>query len=95
MSDSENFRQVNRAHNKKKKEKFRKKHAKPTENEEGHKSPDEADLNEKEKFERAKKKNPKAFALNSFVAAERQFRRLHIKLNYKKFFSTINFVRIM
>ena len=73
MSDSENFKQVNRPHNRKKKDKFKKKNA--NEEDQGHKSPDESELNDKEKFERAKKNNPKAFAINSFVAAERNFRR--------------------
>jgi ribosome biogenesis protein BMS1 len=84
MSESEH--QVNKAHNRKK-DKFKKKSFKKNKfNAENIDYPDEdnqadnrndkdADGANKDEYSKDKLKNPRAFAINSFVAAERQFRR--------------------
>lgn len=74
--------QVNKSHNRKK-EKYKKgkknssfedlENNQNADSKEDHKERDI--LNDKDDYEKARAKNPRAFALNSFVAAERQFRR--------------------
>lgn len=75
--------QVNKAHNRKK-DKFKKKSSKKVKfnsenldepSEEQNKNLKNLADNDKDEFDKAKAKNPRAFAINSFVAAERQFRR--------------------
>ncbi len=76
MSDNE-VKQVNKSHNRKK-DKFKKKNLgkknfDEIESEENVKA--KGDKLDKDDFEKAKSRNPKAFAINSFVSAERTFRR--------------------
>ena len=79
MSDNENFgRGANKPHHRKEKGKKGKK--RQNENESGLNASQDNDKskdsdNEKLDFKAAKARNPRAFALQSFVAAERQFRR--------------------
>lgn len=81
MSEAES-NQLNKAHNKKK-DKYKKKHSKKSKFDSENLEDQPTNENEQQKetttdkteYEKAKLKNPKAFALNSFVAAERQFRR--------------------
>ena len=79
MSETEN--QINKAHNRKK-DKFKKKFKNikfDTEflddGNQADKHEKDTDKSDKDEYEKAKLKNPRAFAINSFVAAERQFRR--------------------
>ena len=87
MTESEQ-NQVNKAHNRKKDKLKKKKSNKinkfdtentdqqpDNESQTGMRSEKNADGTEKDEYEKAKSKNPRAFAINSFVAAERQFRR--------------------
>lgn len=76
MADTD-AKQVNKTHNRKK-DKFKKKHGEKgkfseIESEESRNA--KVDKHDKSDFDKAKSRNPRAFAINSFVAAERTFRR--------------------
>jgi hypothetical protein len=77
MSDNENY-QVNKSHHKKKSaKKFKNKGNKDFEDTEENKDDNKSQKGDEfdENYRKARERNPKAFALQSYVAAERQFRR--------------------
>jgi hypothetical protein len=80
MSDAE-VKQVNKSHNRKK-EKYKKKNNSNNSKFSESKNEIESEENLRAKsdkqddFEKAKARNPRAFAINSTVSAERAFRRL-------------------
>lgn len=91
MSDNENY-QVNKSHHKKKSaKKFKNKGNKDFEDTEENKDDNKEAKSQKgdefdENYRKARERNPKAFALQSYVAAERQFRRF-LLASSKYFFS--------
>ena len=78
MADSAEFSQSNRPHRKKSHALKRKANKEDPFNDEANDTKEKNVANDEgdDDFKKSKLRNPRAFALQSFVAAERQFRRL-------------------